>query len=163
MTGLGVFTHSLGAGLCVKTPAPRWPDQTLELWRAFQRRKRRYGDVPTATSSSSARGSARRGALPRPTARCALPTAAGCCAHCLPTLCPADPLHRTRFAAKRASTSACCRSSASSSPTTSRRSIMLYYREVPPRMCARRSVEPPSLVRPAFAVVTPSGTSGAMG
>eukprot|EP00966_Prymnesium_polylepis_P118705 2744034-Prymnesium_polylepis.2 len=69
----------------------------------------RHGDVPTATSSSSAG----RGAMPPPTAHCALPTTAGCCAHCLPTLCPADPLHHTRFAAKRASTSACCRSSAS--------------------------------------------------
>eukprot|EP00966_Prymnesium_polylepis_P210772 4880727-Prymnesium_polylepis.1 len=31
-------------------------------------------------TSSSARGSAGRGALPLPTARCALPAAAGCCA-----------------------------------------------------------------------------------
>eukprot|EP00966_Prymnesium_polylepis_P235834 5454113-Prymnesium_polylepis.1 len=28
-------------------------------------------------------------------------------AHCLPTVCPADPVHRCRFAVKWASTSAC--------------------------------------------------------
>eukprot|EP00966_Prymnesium_polylepis_P238752 5521825-Prymnesium_polylepis.1 len=39
------------------------PDQTLELWRALQRRSGRHGDVPTTSSSSSARGSAGRGAL----------------------------------------------------------------------------------------------------
>jgi len=111
-------------------------DQTLELWESFQRRKCRHGDVSTATSSSSARGSAGRGALPPPNARCAFPTAAGCCARCLPTVCPADPLHRRRLAVKRASTAACCRSSASCSSTASRRWIIVYYQEVPRRVRA---------------------------
>eukprot|EP00966_Prymnesium_polylepis_P241541 5585880-Prymnesium_polylepis.1 len=75
-------------------------------WRAFQRRSGRHGDVPTTTmtttSSSSARRSAGRGAMPPPIARCTFPTAAGCYVHCLPTVCPARPLHRTRFAVKRA-------------------------------------------------------------
>ena len=111
-------------------------DQTLELWESFQRRSGRHGDVSTATSSSSARGSAGRGALPPPNARCAFPTAAGCCVRCLPTVCPADPLHRCRLAVKWASTAACCRSSASCSSTASRRWIIVYYQEMPPRVRA---------------------------
>ena len=98
---------------CAGKFAPRWSEQALDLWEAFQRRERRHGDVPTTTSSSSARGSAGRDALPPPAARCAFPTAADCFARGLPTVCPADPVHRCRFAVKWASTSACCRSSAS--------------------------------------------------
>eukprot|EP00966_Prymnesium_polylepis_P088394 2045688-Prymnesium_polylepis.1 len=48
---------------CVRQPLSRSAIdtmQTLELWESFQRRKRRQGDVSTATSSSSARGSAGR-------------------------------------------------------------------------------------------------------
>ena len=105
-----------------------------KLW--IERRKRRHGDVSTTTSSSSARGSAGRGALPPPNARCAFPTAAGSCARCLPTVCPADPLYRCRLAVKWSSTAACCRSSASCSSTASRRWIIVYYQEIPPRVRA---------------------------
>eukprot|EP00966_Prymnesium_polylepis_P154571 3569210-Prymnesium_polylepis.1 len=44
--------------LCTIQFAPRWPEQTLELYLPFQRQSGRHGDVAAATSSSSARGSA---------------------------------------------------------------------------------------------------------
>ena len=140
---------------CATKLPPLSPEQPLELWEASERRSGRHGDVATTTSSSSARGSAGRGVrCLRPPRPLCIPDRCRCCAHCLPTVCPANPLHHTRFAVKRASTSACCRSSASSSPTASWRSIVLYYEEVPPRV--RAAVGGAALARAARLLFGPA-------
>eukprot|EP00966_Prymnesium_polylepis_P097888 2266541-Prymnesium_polylepis.1 len=56
MTGFGVFTHSLGAGLCIKTRSTMARSDPRAVGSApTSKRPAPHGDVPTATSSSSAR------------------------------------------------------------------------------------------------------------
>eukprot|EP00966_Prymnesium_polylepis_P103539 2397441-Prymnesium_polylepis.1 len=60
VTGLGILWHRSTTNLCRKIRSAVAIANPRAVWRAPGRRERRRGDVPTAASSSSARGSAGR-------------------------------------------------------------------------------------------------------